>query len=109
MPMVKTQKSKLLQKLTLQPIDVQSYTALVDMGMIWRLASPTAEDKEKGDGSPYTWGDYTNKIASMILARHVHAILPSSASMIPTTTPSPSKMMSVSYASRVKVISPMSS
>lgn len=45
----KTQKSKLLQKLTQQPLDVQSYTALVDMGMIWRLASPTAEDREKGD------------------------------------------------------------
>ena len=28
---------------------------------------------EEGDGSPYTWGDYTNKIASMILARHVDA------------------------------------
>ena len=31
----KTQKSKLLQKLALQPLDVNSYTALVDM---WRLA-----------------------------------------------------------------------
>ena len=69
----KTQKSKLLQKLAQQSHDVQSYTALVDMGMIWRLASPTAEDREKGDGSPYTWGNYTNKIASMILARHVDA------------------------------------
>ena len=27
----KTQKSKLLQKLALQPLDVNSYTALVDM------------------------------------------------------------------------------
>ena len=71
----KTQKSKLLQKLTQQPLDVRSYTALVDMGMIWRLASPTAEDREKGDGSPYTWGDYTSKIASIILARHVNATI----------------------------------
>ncbi len=69
----KTQKSKLLQKLTQQPLDVPSYTALVDMGMIWRLASPTMEDRENGDGSPYTWGDYTNKISSMILARHMDA------------------------------------
>lgn len=69
----KTQKSKLLQKLTLQPIDVQSYTALVDMGMIWWLASPTAEDREKGDGLLYTWGNYTSKIASMILVHHVWA------------------------------------
>ena len=33
----KTQKSKLLQKLALQPLDVNSYVALVDMGMMWRL------------------------------------------------------------------------
>ena len=69
----KTQKRKLLEKLTQQPIDVPSYTALIDMGMMWRLESPTSEDREKGDGSPYTWGDYTNKIASIILARHVNA------------------------------------
>ena len=47
--------------------------ALVDMGMMWHLASPTAEERVKSDGSPYTWGDYTNKIGSLILARHVNA------------------------------------
>ena len=31
------------------------------------------EDRDKGDGSPYTWGDYVNKMASMILARHKDA------------------------------------
>ncbi|CAB3976667.1 Hypothetical predicted protein [Paramuricea clavata] len=69
----KTQKSKILQKLTQEPIDVSSYTALVDMGMIWRLASPTMEDREKNDGSTYTWGNYTDKVTSMLLARHVDA------------------------------------
>ena len=69
----KTQKSKLLQKLALQPLDVNSYMALVDMGMIWRLASPTAEERIKSDGTPYTWGDYTNKMGSLILARHINA------------------------------------
>lgn len=64
----KTQKSKLLQKLTLQPLDVNSYTALVDMSMIRHLASPTAEERVKSDGSPYTWGDYTEKIVSILLA-----------------------------------------
>ena len=68
----KTQKSKLVQKITLQPFNVNSYTALVDMGMIWRLAT-TAEERAKGVGSSYTWGDYTNKIVSLILARHVNA------------------------------------
>ena len=43
------------------------------MGMIWRLASPTAEERVKSDGSPYTWGDYTEKIVSILLARHVSA------------------------------------
>ena len=51
----KTQKSKLLQKLTQQPFDVQSYKALVDMGMILWFASPTVEDREKSDGSPYSY------------------------------------------------------
>ena len=69
----KTQKSKLLQKLVQEPIAVPSYTALVDMGMIWRLASPTMDDREKPDGSYYTWGDYTKKIVSMLLARHEDA------------------------------------
>ena len=54
-------------------LSLSEVTALVDMGMIWWLASPTAEDREKGDGSPYTWGNYTNKIVTMILARHVNA------------------------------------
>ena len=31
------------------------------------------EDRDKGDGSPYTWGDYVNKMASMFLARHTDA------------------------------------
>ena len=69
----KTQKSKLLEKLTQQSINVPSYIALIDMGMIWRVASPTAEDREKGDGTRYTWGDYAQKVCSIILARHVNA------------------------------------
>ena len=69
----KTQKSKLLQNLTLQPLDVNSYTALMDMGIIWRLASPMAEERVKSDEPPYTWGDYTEKIVSILLARHVSA------------------------------------
>ena len=32
------------------------YTAIVDMGFIWRLATPTKEDREKTDGTKYTWG-----------------------------------------------------
>lgn len=69
----KTQKSKILEKLIQQPIEVTSYIALVGMGMIWRLASPIVDDQEKNDGTAYTWSDYTNKITSLILARHAAA------------------------------------
>ena len=50
------QKSRLLQKLALQPLDVNSYVALVDMGMMWCLASPTAEEMVKSDGGLRTLG-----------------------------------------------------
>ena len=46
---------------------------MVDPGMMWPFATPTAEDRDKGDGFPYTWDDYTSKIVSLILARHADA------------------------------------
>jgi len=43
----KTQKSELIHKLFLQPVSLQeSYTALVDMGMILRMAIPSPEDRQ---------------------------------------------------------------
>jgi hypothetical protein len=41
------------------------------------LAAPTAEDREKADGSNYTWGDYAKKVVSLVVARnkHVHRII----------------------------------
>ena len=70
----KTQKSKLIQKLSLQPVDIQQpYTALIDMGMIWRMATPSAEDRQTEDGTPYKWSDYVHKISSIIFARHQNA------------------------------------
>lgn len=57
--MWKVQKSKLQEKLRMTPIpEPDTYTLIVDMGLIWRLAAPTTEDREKGDGTKYTWGDY---------------------------------------------------
>ena len=51
--------------------------SLVDMGLIWRLATPTPEDREsrKRDGSEYHWGDYLDKICAMIFSRHANAYL----------------------------------
>ncbi|KAJ8375166.1 hypothetical protein SKAU_G00057460 [Synaphobranchus kaupii] len=67
----KTQKSKLIHKLFLQSVDLQEpYIALVDMGMIWRMATPSAEDRQTQDGTPYKWLDYVHKVSSIILARH---------------------------------------
>ena len=70
----KTQKSKLIQKFSLQPVDLQEpYIALIDMGMIWRMATPTAEDCQTQDGTPYKWSDYAQKVSSIIFARHNNA------------------------------------
>lgn len=68
----KTQKSKLIQKLCLQSVDLQGpCIALVDMGMIWRMATPSAEDRQTQDGTPYKWSDYAHEVSSIILARHL--------------------------------------
>ena len=70
----KTQKSKLIQKLSLQYVDLQEpYIAIVDIGMIWRMATPSAEDRQTQDGTPYKWSDYVHKLASIILSRHGEA------------------------------------
>ena len=74
--MVKTQKSKLLQSFVFAPLDftdLQNYTAALDMGFFWRLCMPTAEDREKGDETKYTWADYANKIFFTIMNRQVTA------------------------------------
>ena len=70
----KTQESKLIQELSLQCVEMQErYTALIDMGMIWRMVTPSAEDRHTQDGTPYKWSDYASKVGSIIVARHHHA------------------------------------
>ena len=70
----KTQKSKLIQKFSLLPVDLQEpYIALIDMGMIWRMATPTAEDRQTQDGTLYKWSDYVQKVSSIIFAHHNNA------------------------------------
>ena len=41
--------------------------------MIWRMATPSAEDWQKQDGTAYKWSDYACKVSSIILARHESA------------------------------------
>ncbi len=72
--MRKVQKSKLQEKLTMTPVpEPDVYTSIVDMGLIWHLATPTVEDREKGDGTKYTWKDYAEKVVRAVMTRHRHA------------------------------------
>ena len=72
--LVKNQKSKLLEMLNFKETIIlptnEDITALVDMGFVWRLATPTSEDREKNDGTNFSWGDYAKKMLSMIVQRH---------------------------------------
>ena len=43
------------------------------MGMIRRMATPSEEDRQTHDVTPYKWLDYMQKISSILLARHGHA------------------------------------
>ena len=59
------------QKLSLQYVDLQQpYIALVDMGMIWSMATPTAEDRQTQGGTPYKWCVYEHNVPFITLARH---------------------------------------
>ena len=74
--MRKTQKSKTLETFDLSPVDCpRNYVCLVDMGYIWRIASPTREDREivRRCGLEYTWGDYAKKVVSIVANRHLFA------------------------------------
>ena len=72
--MVKVQKSKLVEKLNLILFrTVDSYIALIDKGFIWRLATPSPEDREKDDETHFTWLDNENKLFSLVMARHPKA------------------------------------
>ena len=74
----KPAKSKLLEHLNLNTVVniPTEYSSLVDMGFIWRLATPTAEDRERvrRDGRSYLWLDYLEKVVSLVLSRHPAAI-----------------------------------
>ncbi|KAL8565961.1 hypothetical protein ACOMHN_054946 [Nucella lapillus] len=73
----KTMKSKMLELFNKDPVaqKPQTYISIVDMGMIWRLATPTPDDREarKHDGSHYSWNDYLHKICAIIFSRHANA------------------------------------
>ena len=49
------------------------YISIVDMGFIWRLATPSIADREIAEDD-FTWGNYATKIFNIILQRHPNAI-----------------------------------
>ena len=53
--MRKCQKSKLIEMLNFVEIHPLRYIAVVDMGLLWRLAIPSTDSRDKGDGTEYTW------------------------------------------------------
>ena len=74
--MIKNQKSKMLQSFSFVPLEwaeMRHHAAIVDMGSIWRLCVPSAEDREKGDETAFTWRDYATKLFSTIMIRHTTA------------------------------------
>ena len=50
--------------------DVRNYISILDMGYIWRLGTPTSEDREKQDGTVFTWRDYSKTLFDLIIRRH---------------------------------------
>ncbi|KAG1697231.1 hypothetical protein GQR58_006067 [Nymphon striatum] len=72
-----TAKSKLFEHLNLQPTADKPaiYSSLIDMSMLFRLATPTPADREKKkrDGSDYKWQDYIDNICFMVHSRHPDA------------------------------------
>ena len=77
--MRKTAKSKILQCFHRNKYDgtPPRYSSLVDMGLIWRLATPTTDDRDikRRCGNDYKWVDYLDKVVSMVFSRHRNAKL----------------------------------
>ena len=50
----KGQKSKMLQEMHLKSVDYSKYIAVIDMGLLWQLSTPSSAETEKGDETVYT-------------------------------------------------------
>ena len=65
----KVQKSKLMASFTLHDIGwPHDYIALIDMGMILRLATPTSDQRAKVNGTPYTWEAYAKHCVDIVMS-----------------------------------------
>ena len=71
--MRKTTKCKLVDHMNFQPVRrTIQFTSIIEMSLIWRLATPTADDREvkRRDGTECKWRDYLEKIPFLIQSRH---------------------------------------
>jgi hypothetical protein len=69
----KCNKSKLVDMLKFVEINPDSYVAVCDMGLMWRLATPNTDDRNKGDGTVFSWHDYALKMYEIMKNRHTKA------------------------------------
>ena len=70
----KCQKSMLVHQMTFTELQIgENYTALIDIGFLWRKCAPSVEDREKDDESKYTWFDWSQRIFSTVCQRHKNA------------------------------------
>ena len=88
----KTEKSKLIQKFSFHPVDLQE--PLIDMGKIIRH-------------NPYKWSDYVQKVSSIIF-RHNNATHIICVNDPYDTAYSTIKMTNKTYEYRVGLMSPIS-
>ena len=67
------QKSKILQEMHLKSVYYSKCIAIVDTRLLWRLPAPSSADREKCDGTVYTWKDYGDNVFEIMLTRHPSA------------------------------------
>ena len=69
----KAMKSKLQECLYFVSENLHSNIAIIGMGLLWRAALPTKEDREAPGGSQLIWKWYPEKMFRLILERYPNA------------------------------------
>ena len=64
----------LVHQMTLKELQVgENYTALIDIGFLWRKCAPSVDDREKDDETEYTWSDWSQRMFSTVCQRRKNA------------------------------------
>ena len=51
------------------------YISIVNMGLLWRLSTPSSVNKIRGDGTVVKWKNYVCKVFDTIVRRHPSAFM----------------------------------